>query len=67
MNQACARSRTIFLEQLSQHPDKIKLIENVIADVTGVRVRVIIGKGQARKGGVSQELINTIHMDVEMR
>ncbi|MBR3404537.1 MAG: DNA polymerase III subunit gamma/tau [Firmicutes bacterium] len=58
---------TIFLEQLSQHPDKIKLIENVIADVTGVRVRVIIGKGQARKGGVSQELINTIHMDVEMR
>ncbi len=57
----------IFLEQLNQRPDKLKLIENVIADITGERVKVITGKGRQKRGGVSQELINTIHMDVEMR
>lgn len=57
---------SIFLDQISI-PSKLKQLENAIADETGKRFRIIVDKKGDRKPGLSQDILNSIHMDVEVR
>ncbi len=45
--------------------NKIRIIENAIADETGKRFKVIVGKAQSVRTNVSQEALNKINMDVQ--
>lgn len=56
----------IYLKTLSTPGgNKLRLIENAIADETGKRFKVVVGKAQNTKTNVSQEALNRINMDIQ--
>lgn len=57
----------IFLKQLSMNAKKVQLIENAIADETGKRFKVVIGRAAGSKTQISKEITDKIHMDVNWR
>lgn len=57
----------IFLKQLSMNAKKVQLIENAIADETGKRFKVVIGKAAGSRAEISKEITDKIHMDVNWR